>query len=143
MLGNLFIFINAVSYGFYLVLVKKLMYKYHPISVSKWIFLIGSVMVLPFGWGQLQEVQWASFSPGLWISVAYVLVFTTFMAYLLNAYALAIVNPSIVSIYIYLQPLLATGIALAFGQDQLDAVKAGAAVLIFSGVFLVSRKTLK
>jgi drug/metabolite transporter (DMT)-like permease len=143
MLGNLFIFINAVSYGFYLVLVKKLMYKYHPISVSKWIFLIGSVMVLPFGWGQLQEVQWASFSPGLWISVAYVLVFTTFMAYLLNAYALAIVNPSIVSIYIYLQPLLATGIALVFGQDQLDAVKAGAAALIFSGVFLVSRKTLK
>ncbi|MBK7478148.1 MAG: DMT family transporter [Haliscomenobacter sp.] len=119
------------------------MYKYHPISVSKWIFLIGSVMVLPFGWGQLQEVQWALFTPGLWLSVAYVLVFTTFLAYLLNAYALAIVNPSIVSIYIYLQPLLATGIALVLGQDQIDAVKGAAAALIFSGVFLASRQTGK
>lgn len=139
MLGNLFIFINAVSYGVYLVLVKKLMHRYHPIAVSKWIFLIGSFMVLPLGWKQLGEVQWAVFRLERWAAIVYVLVFTTFLAYLLNAYALAAVNPSIVSTYIYLQPLLATLIALGFGQDRLDGVKIAAGVLIFSGVFLVSR----
>lgn len=138
-LGNLFIFANAISYGTYLVLVKKLMYRYHPIAISKWIFLIGSLMVIPLGWNQIQEVRWSDFGPVHWAAVAYVLIFTTFLAYLLNSYALAIVAPSVVSIYIYLQPLLATCIALAFRQDRLDAVKLAAGVLIFAGVFLVSK----
>jgi len=139
MLGNFFIFANAMSYGTYLVLVKKLMYRYHPIAVSKWIFLIGSIMVIPLGWEQIQEVRWSEFGHVHWAAVAYVLIFTTFLAYLLNAYALALVAPSVVSIYIYLQPFLATGIALAFRQDRLDAVKLAAGALIFAGVFLVSR----
>jgi drug/metabolite transporter (DMT)-like permease len=143
MLGNFFIFANAVAYGIYLVLVKKLMYKYHPIAVSKWIFLIGSIMVIPLGWNQLQETQWSSFRSEHWAAVAYVLIFTTFLAYLLNSYALAIVNPSVVSIYIYLQPLLTTSIALTFRQDHLDGIKLIAGALIFSGVFLVSRPTIK
>lgn len=137
-LGDFLVFTNAVSYGIYLVLVKKLMLKYHPIAISKWIFLLGTLMVLPFGIRQLGAAQWDQFTPGIWLAVAYVLIFTTFMAYLLNAYALALVNPSIVSIYIYLQPLLATLIALTFGQDQLNPAKVISAVLIFSGVFLVS-----
>lgn len=139
MLGNFFIFANAVAYGTYLVLVKKLMYRYHPIAVSKWIFLIGSLMVIPLGWNQMQEVRWSDFSTTHWAAVAYVLIFTTFLAYLLNAYALAIVPPSVVSIYIYLQPFLATCIALAFRQDRLDGIKLAAGALIFLGVFLVSR----
>lgn len=138
-LGNLFIFANAISYGTYLVLVKKLMYRYHPIAISKWIFLIGSLMVIPLGWNQIQEVRWADFGPVHWAAVAYVLIFTTFLSYLLNSYALAIVAPSVVSIYIYLQPLIATCIALAFRQDRLDAVKLAAGALIFAGVFLVSK----
>lgn len=143
MLGNLFIFANAISYGTYLVLVKKLMYKYHPIAISKWIFLIGSAMVIPLGWHQLQNTQWGAFGPSHWVAVAYVLVFTTFLAYLLNSYALAIVKPSVVSIYIYLQPLLTTAIALSFRQDRLDGIKLIAGTLIFSGVFLVSRTAVK
>ncbi|MCB9037230.1 MAG: EamA family transporter [Lewinellaceae bacterium] len=136
--GDLLVFLNACAFGIYLVLVKKLMAKYHPVTVVKWVFAFGLIFVLPFGGPGFLEVEWAQFTPAIWLAVAYVLLCTTFLAYLFNAYALSVVNPSVVSIYIYLQPLLATLIALAFGRDQLTAVKLLAALLIFSGVYLVS-----
>jgi drug/metabolite transporter (DMT)-like permease len=70
------------------------------------------------------------------------LLFTTFFTYLFNAFALTVVSPSVVSFYIYLQPLLAAAIALAMGQDELDWLKGAAAALIFTGVYLVSYNKL-
>ncbi len=136
--GDLMIFINAVSYGIYLVLVKKLMGRYHPITVVKWVFTFGIFMVFPFGIGDLMIVQWSDFTQVIWMAVAYVLICVTFLTYLLNAFALKVVNASVVSIYIYLQPLLATFIALMMENDELGVVKILAGVLIFSGVYLVS-----
>lgn len=138
MFGDLLIVVNASSYGLYLVLVKKLMSKYHPVTVVKWVFTFGFLMVLPLGYGEVMAADWSSFSTGIWLAIGYVLVFTTFLAYLLNAYALTLVSPSVVSIYIYLQPFLTTLIALAWGKDQLTAVKVAAGLLIFAGVYLVS-----
>lgn len=137
-LGNLLVFLNASSYGTYLVLVKKLAQKYQAITVVKWVFLFGALFVIPFGWPQLAQTEWHTFSLPIWLSVAYVLIFTTFFAYLFNAYALKSLNASVVSIYIYLQPLLAAVIALAFGQEELSVVKLLSGALIFSGVYLVS-----
>ena len=141
--GDMLIFTNAVSYGIYLVLVKKLMIRYHPITIIKWIFTFGIFMVLPFGWNDLKEIDWSSFPLTIWLAVVYVLVAATFLAYLLNAFALKIVNPSVVSIYIYLQPLLAAMIALIMNKDELSFIKIVAGILIFGGVYLVSRSTGK
>lgn len=140
LLGDLMIFVNAVSYGIFLVIVKNLMRKYHPLTVTKWVFLFGLFFVLPFGTHELINTPMNSFTPHIWLALAYVLLCTTFLAYLLNAFALKLVNPSVVSIYIYLQPLIATSIALAFGKDELTLVKMIAGFLIFLGVFLVSVK---
>lgn len=137
-LGNLLVFINAFSYGVYLVLVKPLMKKYHPITVIKWVFFFGLLFVTPFGFRQLWNTPWDSFTTNAWLGVLYVLIFTTFFTYLLNAYALARVNPSVVSIYIYLQPLLAALLALMLGKDMMSPVKWTAGILIFTGVYLVS-----
>jgi drug/metabolite transporter (DMT)-like permease len=137
-LGDLMIFINATSYGIYLVIVKSLMKKYNPITVVKWVFVFGTLFVFPFGVGELTEVQWATFDLSIWSAIVYVLFFTTFLAYLFNAFALKTVNPSVVSIYIYLQPLLATTIALIFAKDNLAAIKVISGLLIFAGVYLVS-----
>jgi len=136
--GDIMIFINAVSYGIYLVLVKKLMIRYHPITVVKWVFTFGIFMVIPFGVKDFLVVEWGEFTPLIWGSIVYVLVGATFLTYLLNAFALNIVNASVVSIYIYLQPLLATVIALIMEKDELGVVKILAAIFIFLGVFLVS-----
>ena len=138
--GDVLIFCNALSYGLYLVLVKNLMRKYNPLTVVKWVFTYGVVFVLPFGTRELLNTPMNTFTPQVWMAIAYVLICTTFLAYLLNAVALKHVTPSVVSIYIYLQPLLATGIALLLGKDVLTTTKVAAGVLIFSGVFLVSRK---
>ena len=105
MLGNVFVFINALSYGLYLVLVKPLMQKYHPITVMFYVFSFGFLYVLPFGYHELSVVDFSSFPLKIIWEVLFVVVCTTFIAYLLNSVALQKLNPSTVSIYIYLQPV--------------------------------------
>ena len=139
LLGDVQVFINALSYGIYLVLAKSLIRKYHLFTVMFWLFLLGFCFVFPFGIQEALAVEWSRFSPGIWVGFAYVLLFTTFLAYLLNNYALTNLTASIVSIYIYLQPLFASAIALFFGRDEGTVLKLLAAVLIFTGVYLVSR----
>lgn len=136
--GDLMIIINASAFGFYLVLSKPLMQRYHPITIVKWAFTFGFLFIIPFGYSPLMETDWSRFTPLIWSSVGYVLVCTTFLAYLFNAFALKVVQASVVSIYIYFQPLFATLIALAVGKDYLDGIKVISGLLIFAGVFLVS-----
>lgn len=138
LLGDLLIFINAFAYGIYLVLVKTLMDRYHPITVITWVFTFGLFFVFPFGISDFLQIQWHTFDTSIWLAVCFVLFFTTFCAYLLNAFALKLVNASLVSVYIYLQPLLASLIALLSGKDSLNSIKVLSAVLIFAGVYLVS-----
>jgi drug/metabolite transporter (DMT)-like permease len=138
--GDLFIFMNATSYAIYLILVKSIMKKYEAITVMRWVFFFGLLMVIPFGVFQLQEIEWHIFPQQVWISVIYVLVGTTILTYLLNGVALKISSPALVSTYIYLQPLLATVIAILSQHDTLNFKKLIAAAFIFFGVYLVSFK---
>lgn len=137
-LGDIFIFLNAASYAIYLVIVKPLMFKYHPVTVMKWVFLLGLPMVSPFGFNEFSSIAWNNIPSLIYFEIFYVIVFTTFFAYLLNTFGLHHMNPSVVSIYIYLQPLLAAFIAVILGKDALDFTKVVSAVLIFTGVYLVS-----
>ena len=143
--GDFMILLNATSYGLYLVLVKPLMLKYKPLTVIAWVFAFGALFVLPIGWQQMVEIDWSSFKTSNWYGVAYVIVGTTFLAYLLNIYALRYVQPTVVSIYIYLQPLLATGLSWGLshrgGADytaDLSGLTVFCAAAIFAGVALVS-----
>jgi drug/metabolite transporter (DMT)-like permease len=139
-LGDVLVFMNAACYGTYLVLVKSLMEKYHPITVVKWVFTFGAVFVIPFGFSNFLQIEWNTFPTYIWMAVFYVLIFTTVLTYLLNAFALKEVNTSVVSIYVYLQPLLATIIAVVLAKDILTVDKIGAGLLIFIGVYFVSRR---
>ena len=140
LLGNFLVFINAASYSYYLILIKKLTSKYHPYDFIKWLFLFGSIMVLPFGYTELSAVNWQDFPSYIWFSVGFVIVFATFGTYLLNPLALKNLKASTVSTFLYLQPIFAGIFAIAMGSDQLDLVKGLAALLIFIGVYLVTKK---
>lgn len=141
MLGNIFIAINAAFYAVYLVLVKPLMSKYSPITTLKWVFLFGTIYVIPFGWNQMMLVDFQTLpSPIVW-SIIFVLFFVTYLAYLMNGAALSVVKASVSSTYIYLQPLLASIIAVAAGKDEITIMMILAGVLIFIGVFLVSKRS--
>lgn len=137
-LGNLLVFLNAASYGAYLIVVKPLMSKYKALTVIRWVFTIGLLYVIPFGYHQLKEVEWLELPVIISLEIAYVVMFTTFLAYLLNVFALKIVSSTTVSFYIYLQPLVATLAAIAMGKDQLTLVAVISAIMIFTGVYLVS-----
>ncbi len=137
-LGNLFIFLNAASYAVYLVIVKPLMRKYDALLVIKWVFAAGMIFVIPAGFDQFSEIAWSNFTPVVVSQVLFVVVCTTFIAYLFNVYALKTLTSSTVSIYIYLQPLFATATALLLAKDILTLRAAIAAALIFTGVYLVS-----
>lgn len=139
-LGDLYIILNALSYAIYLVYVKKLMIKYHPITVSKWNFLFGFLIVLPFGAEELFQVDWTAFDLAGWWIIVFVLLGTTFLTYLLNAWALRHASSGLVGSYIYLQPVVATVLAMLNKQDQPTLEKVLYILLIFAGVYLVSRK---
>lgn len=136
--GDVLIFINALSYGLYLVLVKRMMKKYHPFTVIFWVFVFGASILLPIGGGDLLNTDYAAFSKSIWWSILFVLLGPTLIAYMFNAYALSKVNATVVSAYIYLQPLLATSFAIFLGMDMLNLYNSGAAIFIFWGVYLVS-----
>ncbi len=137
--GDLLILINSASYGIYLVLVKPLMVKYSPLTIIKWVFSFGFLYVLPFGFIEFTQIDWKEMPLNIWMSVLFVVIATTFIAYSLNIYALKHVSPVIVSYYIYLQPLLATAFALFLGKDELSLIKIVSALFIFTGVYLVSQ----
>src|SRR5690606_21453747 len=109
--GDIYVVLNALSYAIYLVYVRRLMVKYHPITVSKWNFLFGLLYVVPFGYEQLNQVSWSEFSSGAWWVIAFILLGTTFLTYLLNAWALKHASSTLVGSYIYLQPVVATILA--------------------------------
>ena len=137
-LGNLFILINAISFSIYLVLVKPMMFRYKAITVIKWVFFFGMFMVIPFGMDEFLQIEWASLPNEAWLSLGYIIIGTTFIAYLLNTWALQYVNPTLVGYYIYLQPVFSTLVAVSFRGDKLTVTEALYSMLIFIGVYLVS-----
>jgi drug/metabolite transporter (DMT)-like permease len=138
--GDILIIINAVSYTIYFVLVKPLMLKYNPIMITRWIFTIGLVMILPFGWQEFTQIQWAGFEAIDFTSMALVVFTGTFLAYLFNVYGIKILGASAAGFYIYTQPFFATFIAMLFLKEELQFYKIIAAVLIFTGVYLSNKQ---
>lgn len=136
--GDLLVLVNASSYGLYLVIVKPLMSRYHPLTVITWVFTFGLLFVIPFGSRGFFQTDWTAINSTSWWAIAYVVFLVTFLVYLLNAAALKEVSPSVVSIYIYVQPLVAGLLSVVLGRESIDAVKIYSTLLIFSGVFLVS-----
>ncbi|WP_104735237.1 DMT family transporter [Hanstruepera ponticola] len=140
LLGNTLVFINAVSYSIYLILIKKITDKYHPFTFIRWLFLFGLIMVIPFGYGELSEVVWTNFSPYIIFSVVFVILGATFATYLLNPLALRQLKASTVSTFLYIQPVIAGVFAIIMGSDTINSIKLIAASLIFTGVYLVTKK---
>jgi len=144
--GNIFIGINALAFAFYLVIVKPLMAKYKPVTVIVWTFLFGFIFMFPFCFNQLLETDFSTYETYNWISLFYVVVGPTFLAYLLNMFALQYVKPTVSSSYIYVQPavamLLVAGISYFMINSQyqgdITSTKLLCCVLIFIGVYLIS-----
>ena len=139
-LGNFFHLINAISYAGYLILVRRLLQKYHFVTVLKWLFTIGIVIVFPLSINQFLEVEWSTLPTSVYGVVVFVIVGTTFCTYLFNAYGLTKLKASTVSAFIYVQPLIGVLFAMAMGKDSLTPIKIIGSVLILIGLYLATKK---
>lgn len=139
-LGNFLVFVNASSYGLYLVLIKKLMDKYNAFTFVKWVYLIGFFMVLPFGWDEFEAVNWTLLPIDIYWKIGFVVIFSTFLTYLLNLLSMKELKPTTIAVFVYLQPVFATIFAISLGKDELTLVKIISAIFIFTGVYLVTQK---
>lgn len=150
-LGNLFVLSNAIFYSFYLVYVKPLMKKYKPITVISWVFLIGLLFMIPFGFQDVLNTDFSAFTLNTYLVITYVVVGTTFLTYLFNIYALSKVPPSVNGSYIYLQPvvsfIMVTIYAFVLGHDEyaqdINLIKIVSCILVVIGVYLISKKEPK
>ncbi len=138
--GDLLILMNASSYALYLVLIKPLMFRYRPLTVVRWVFFFGALFVMPFSLHIAWASDWGAIPLQIWISIAYVIVFTTIIAYFLNNYSLSHISPTANSSFIYLQPVFAAVVAVTLMGDAFRLHNLIATLLIFAGVYLVSKR---
>ena len=138
--GNLLVFINAVSFGIYLVIAKDILKRYHPATVTTWTFIFGAIGVFPFGIDQAIHLPYADISITAWLCVVFLILFSSVIVYYINSWALQRTTSSTVAVYIYVQPIVATGISTMALGETLTWTTVIAALLIFAGVFIVSLK---
>ncbi|MEX0313188.1 MAG: DMT family transporter [Allomuricauda sp.] len=139
-LGNMLFVLNATVYGSYLILVKKLVEKYHPFTLMKWLFTIGLIIAFPVTYPEFSEIDWANMPLWAFGVIAFVVIGTTFMTYLFNVFALTQLKASTLGVFMYLQPLIGILFALFSGKDHLTLVKVLATTLVLLGVYLASKK---
>ena len=140
-IGDILVFLNALVYGAYLVMIKPLMKKYKPITVATWVFTIAIVIVVPVGFQEALAIDFTNLPMKVWLSMGFAIVFVTVIVYFLNIWTLVRVESSVVGAFIYLQPVFATLTAILFFDETFSLKHLLAAVFVFAGVWLVTRKS--
>lgn len=139
-LGNILFIVNATVYGAYLIVVKNLISKYHPLVLLKWLFTIGVIVNFPITFSEVIEIQWSTLPLAIIGAIIFVILGTTFGTYLLNAFALRQLKASTVGAFVYLQPLVGVLFAMLTGKDNMTNVKLLAMALVLGGVYLASKR---
>ncbi|MBI1852899.1 MAG: DMT family transporter [Planctomycetes bacterium] len=139
-LGNLLLLLNGSSYALYLVVTRPILARVDPLTAVSWVFLFASLTLLPFGFTGARALASSGSSAAGWGEIGYVVVGGTALPYLLNLWALARVNSSVVAVYIFLQPIIAGTLGRIFLGDEFGPHTALAAALIVIGVFLAGQR---
>lgn len=141
--GNLLVFVGVVSFSLYLTLFKKLISKYSPITIMKWMFLFASILSYPFCHTALVDTHFLQLGLSAYFRIAYVVVVATFVSYSLIAVAQKVLSPTTFSMYNYVQPVVASLVAIIIGIDSFGIQKAICAMLVFSGVYIVTQSNAR
>jgi drug/metabolite transporter (DMT)-like permease len=140
--GDIFILINASVYAFFLIVIKPVMNKYNVITIMKWVFLFGAMVALPYTYSRFHGFSgmWLAAPLNAKVSLLYVVIFSTFVTYILISYALRKIEAGVASYYIYIQPVIVVVVGIWMGNESLNMHKIISASLIFTGVYFVSKK---
>lgn len=137
-LGDFIVLMAQLSYALYLTLYRNFIRKYSLVTLMKWMFLSASIVGLPSTVTFISSTDWSAVSFTEWIGVGYVVVFATYLAYIFIMIGQKNLRPTIVGMYNYVQPIVATVVGITLGMDHFSIPKAIAVVLIFSGVYIVT-----
>lgn len=138
--GDLLVLGAQLSYALFLSLFNKFVRRFDIITVNKWMFLWATIMIWPFTiWHMISDIQWAMVPAQTWVETAYVIVFGTFIGYILVINAQKVLRPTVVSIYNYVQPAVAVSVSLLTGIGVFKWSQGLAVMLVFAGVWLVTK----
>ena len=138
-LGDMIVFGAVASFAIYLTVFKNLVSRYSPVTVMKWMFLFGTIICFPFCYQPLIQTDYALLSTSTYWLIGYVVLFATFFGYLLIPIGQKILRPTTLSMYNYVQPVVASLVAVAIGIDTFGIEKAMSGILVFAGVFIVTQ----
>ena len=141
--GDLMCLAAQFSFALYLALFNPLIRKYNVFTVNKWMFTWATLFVLPFTGWHVSQLPWSSFSTATWLELGYIVVLGTFVCYLLSVVAQGVLRPTVVSVYNYVQPIVAVAVSVAVGLSVFTLPQAIAVILVFSGVWLVIKSKSK
>jgi len=137
--GNIIVFGAVASFAIYLTAFKKLITRYSPITVMKWMFLFATVMCYPFCHKTLMQTDFALISNGTYWKIGYIVIFATYISYMLIPIGQKVLRPTTIGMYNYLQPVVASFLAVAIGIDTFGIEKAISGALVFIGVYIVTK----
>lgn len=137
--GDIMILMAASSYALYLTLFKNLISKYSPITTMKWMFLFATIMSYPVLHKSVAQTDFTSLDTSVWLRIGYVVVFATFISYLLIPIGQKTIRPTTLSMYNYMQPIVASLVAVGLGMDTFGYEKIVSTVLVFAGVYIVTQ----
>lgn len=141
--GNLLCMFAQLSYATYFVVFKGLIGRYGPVTLMKWMFLFATLCWLPFGAEDFVSTRWQAFGWRNFAEVGFIVLGATFLTYLLLPVGQKNLRPTVGCMYNYLQPLVASLVAVLAGMDRFTTIKAAAVVLVFAGVYAVTRSKSK
>lgn len=137
--GVLLLLVNGLSFAAYLGVFRPLISRYSVVTLMKWMFVFATLVALPFSVQGLAQFNLAAITSKVGWEIAYVVFFATFVAYFLIPIGQKELRPTLVSMYSYLQPMIAAALSIIIGLDMMTWQKAVSAVLVFSGLVLVGR----
>ncbi|MDX2197291.1 MAG: DMT family transporter [Cytophagales bacterium] len=135
--GDLFVLINAIFFGIYLIGIVPLAQKYHAVTITKWLFVYGFIIFLPIGGAEALQSDFSQFTDNDWYAFIFVIVFTSWIAYFLNNYMPKIASTYLIGVYVYAQPFVTTLFSLILGKDELTIKKVICGLIIIFGIYLV------
>ena len=141
--GVLLCLLNVLSFSLYLGFFRPLIQKYNVVTFMKWMFLFSLIVSLPFTSRELATLEWAAIPALHYWELAFLIIFSTFISYFLIPVGQKHIRPTAVSLYSYLQPIIASGISIWIGMDRLTPLKVISAAAVVAGVILVNRSRAK
>jgi len=134
--GDMLTMVNSMSYSFFLVVSKRTMHRVDALAATALMFVFGTIPIALFGGLALARLDFASVSWAAWLWAAFIVAFPTAGAYVLISWTLARAEASLVALFVYMQPVIATILGIAFAHETLTPRTVFGALLIFGGVYL-------